>query len=183
MASAGDHEQLSNELPVFADERGALTLADFDTLPFGPTRAYVLHGIPLGAKRGGHAHRLQHRWLAVIAGRARVFEDDGHETETFEIGAGQSLHVPPGVWHELQALEDGLLILVLASGRHDPDDYVHERDEMELLASATARQTSAACASVSQGSKGRLKARSESPVAIGNSRSAENALSPGGSGS
>lgn len=128
-------------LPVFRDERGALTLTDFDSLPFAPVRAYVLHGIPVGARRGGHAHRSQHRFLVVVSGRASVVEDDGRQVLTVDIGAGESLHVPPGMWHELEALDDELVVLVLASGRHDPSDYVHERDELALL---TAAQTSSA---------------------------------------
>jgi quercetin dioxygenase-like cupin family protein len=129
---------------VFRDERGALTLTDFDALPFQPARAYVLHAIPAGARRGGHAHRVQHRFLAVVSGRARVLEDAGAGERSFELGAGEALHVPPGVWHELEAIEDGLVVLVLASGRHDPSDYVHERYEMPLTAAATAPQTSSA---------------------------------------
>jgi dTDP-4-dehydrorhamnose 3,5-epimerase-like enzyme len=128
-------------LPVFRDERGALTLTELDSLPFTPARVYVLHGIPAGARRGGHAHRSQHRFLAVVCGRASVLEDDGRRVETLDIGPGESLHVPPGVWHEIEALDDQLVVLVLASGPHDPADYVHERDELALV---TAVQTSAA---------------------------------------
>jgi dTDP-4-dehydrorhamnose 3,5-epimerase-like enzyme len=126
----------ADPLRVIHDERGALMLADFDELPFVPSRAYVLHDIPAGARRGGHAHRLQHRFLAVISGRARVVRDDGCAVERFEIAAGESLHVPPGVWQELEALEVGLVVLAFASGPHDPDDYVYDRDELALLAAA-----------------------------------------------
>ena len=123
-------------LSVFADARGALTLADLQALPFVPARAYVLHDIPSGARRGGHAHRDQHRFLAVVSGRAAVVQDDGRNVESYELGAGESLHVPPGVWHELEALGDDLVVLVLASGRHDPGGYVHARDELALLATS-----------------------------------------------
>lgn len=126
---------------MFRDERGALTLADLDSLPFTPVRAYVLHGIPCGARRGGHAHRVQHRFLAVVAGRANVVEDDGRWVDRFDVGPGESLHVPPGVWHEIEALDDQLVVLVLASGPHDPTDYVHGREELALLTTA---QTSSA---------------------------------------
>jgi mannose-6-phosphate isomerase-like protein (cupin superfamily) len=141
MADASPSSRLGTSLDVFQDARGTLTLADFDSLPFLPQRAYVLHAIPSGARRGGHAHRVQHRYLGIVSGRAAVVEDDGTEVRTFEVGAGDSLHVPPGVWHELEALEDGLVVLVLASGRHEPDGYVHERVEVAALASRTASQT------------------------------------------
>jgi len=131
-----------DSLAVFRDGRGALTLTDFDALAFAPARAFVLHDIPAGARRAGHAHRAQHRYLAVISGRTRVVVDDGSTTQTVMMGAGESLHVPPGVWHELKALDDGLLVLVLASGPHDPADYVHGREELAVAAAATAAQTS-----------------------------------------
>jgi dTDP-4-dehydrorhamnose 3,5-epimerase-like enzyme len=137
MDTLGEPASQPRTLPVFADQRGALTLADFSSLPFEPARAYVLHAIPVGARRGGHAHRLQHRLIAVVSGSARVLEDDGRTQRTRELGAGESVHVPPMVWYELEALGEGLVMLVLASGEYDPDDYVHEREAMLRLAAAT----------------------------------------------
>jgi oxalate decarboxylase/phosphoglucose isomerase-like protein (cupin superfamily) len=131
-----------DELEVFRDERGALTLAELDRLPFIPARAYVLHAIPAGASRAGHAHRSQHRWLAVISGSVEFIEDDGRRAATFELGEGRSRHVPPGVWYELRALQADPVILVFASGAHDPSDYVRERSAMPLQLVTTVEQTS-----------------------------------------
>jgi mannose-6-phosphate isomerase-like protein (cupin superfamily) len=78
----------------------------------------------------------------VIAGSVEVTEDDGRGTRAFELGEGRSLHVPPGVWYELRALQDDLVILVLASGPHDPSDYIHERSAMPLQLVMTDEQTS-----------------------------------------
>jgi dTDP-4-dehydrorhamnose 3,5-epimerase-like enzyme len=136
MPQRGPQRSRRGELRVFEDERGALTLTEFDSLPFAPARAYVLHGIPRGARRGGHAHREQQRFLAIVSGRASVVHDDGVEAHRFEIGAGESLHVPSGVWHELEALDDDLVVMVFASGAHDPRDYVHWREELALLNTA-----------------------------------------------
>ena len=136
MPERGPARSRRGELQVFEDERGALTLTEFDSLPFTPARAYVLHGIPRGARRGGHAHREQQRFLAVVSGRARIVLDDGVEAQSFEIGAGESLHVPSGVWHELEALDEELFVMVFASGPHDPGDYVRWREEVALLNAA-----------------------------------------------
>jgi dTDP-4-dehydrorhamnose 3,5-epimerase-like enzyme len=115
---------------VFRDERGALTLTDFADLAFTPARAYVLHDIPVGARRGGHALRTQQRHLGIVSGRTRVVLDDGRDSDGLVMEAGQSLHVPPGLWHELEALDDRLVVLVLASGPYDPGDYIAERSEL-----------------------------------------------------
>lgn len=142
MAARGGSRDLRDELKVFRDERGTLTLADLDSLPFVAARAYVIHSIPVGARRAGHAHRSQQRWLAVIAGTVVVTEDDGRGARSFELTEGRALHVPPGVWYELRALSDDVVILVLASGPHEPSDYVHERSEMPLALATAAEQTS-----------------------------------------
>lgn len=142
MAASERSEDARRQLEVFRDERGALTLADLEALPFVPVRAYVLHDIPTGARRAGHAHRHQQRWLAVISGSVEITEDDGRSSERFELGEGSGLHVPSGVWYELRALEPGVVILVLASGPHDPADYVHERSAMPLALATAAEQTS-----------------------------------------
>jgi len=142
MAACEGSERLRRRLEVFRDERGALTLADLEAVPFVPARAYVLHDIPAGACRGGHAHRSQQRWLAVISGSVEVTEDDGRGANSFELGEGCSLHVPAGVWHALRALGPDVVILVLASGPHDPSDYVHERSAMPLALVRSDEQTS-----------------------------------------
>jgi dTDP-4-dehydrorhamnose 3,5-epimerase-like enzyme len=140
----GDSDALAHvpdPLSVFRDERGALTLTDLEALPFVPARAYVLHDIPLGAHRGGHAHRLQHRFIVVVSGRVRVLRTDGQRNERLELGPGESVHISPGVWQELEALERGVVVLAFASGPHDPADYVYDRDELALL---TAEHTASA---------------------------------------
>ena len=130
-------------VPVFRDERGALTLAQLDLLPFTSARAFLLHDIPAGTRRGGHAHRVQHRFLVVVSGRAAVVLDDGRDVERFDLGPGESMHVAPRVWMELEALGEGLTVMVLASGAHDRDGYIYERSELSTAAT-TASQTASA---------------------------------------
>ena len=62
--------------------------------------------------------------------------DDGRRVSTFELCAGESLHVPPLVWYELEALDDDLIVLVVASGRYDPEDYVRDREELALISAS-----------------------------------------------
>src|SRR5437763_14361720 len=104
MAACEGPRDLRDQLEVFRDERGTLTLADLESLPFVPVRAYVLHGIPVGARRAGHAHRRQRRWLAVISGSVEAAEDDGRGSRIFELGGASSRSVPPGVGHGWGAL-------------------------------------------------------------------------------
>ena len=120
--------------PVFTDPRGSLTLVPYDELPFDPARVYVLGDIPNGARRAGHACRTQHRFLLGLSGTAAVTLDDGHTTGRLELRHGDTLHIPPGTWHELEATTGGVEILVLADGPHDPDDYLTDRSRLPLAA-------------------------------------------------
>jgi quercetin dioxygenase-like cupin family protein len=121
---------------VFEDDRGRLTLVDLDQVPFVAERAYVLNAIPKGKTRGGHASRTQARALVCVSGQGRVTLDDGHATEAVELDVGAMVHVPASVWHEIEALDEELSILVLAEGGFDPADYA-ERSELPLTASQT----------------------------------------------
>ena len=141
MASVDGTLASRGSVPVFRDARGALTLADLEELPFSSARAYVLHDIPVGGQRGGHAQRTQHRFVTVVAGRVEVLLDNGHAEERSELGPGESLLVGPGLWHRLDAVEEGTVLLVIASGPYDRGDYVYERTELPI-APATAEQTS-----------------------------------------
>jgi UDP-2-acetamido-3-amino-2,3-dideoxy-glucuronate N-acetyltransferase len=129
--------------PVFADHRGALTLVPLDSIPFTPARTYVLHGIPRAARRGGHASRNQRRLLVGVVGSAKVTLDDGVQVLTCELGGGDTLLIPAGVWHEIEAREEGTVILVFADGDYDPADLVRERSELPLRAATAAHTISA----------------------------------------
>jgi oxalate decarboxylase/phosphoglucose isomerase-like protein (cupin superfamily) len=123
---------------VFTDERGRLTLADFARIPFAPTRVYVLDAMPAGARRGGHACRTQNRLLVGVAGTATVTLDDGCEARQLELGAGDTIHVPPGTWSEIAAIGEQLTIMVLADGSYDPGDYVRDRSSLPIAAAVAA---------------------------------------------
>jgi glyoxylate utilization-related uncharacterized protein len=111
---------------VFADARGTLTLLHLEELPFTAARAYVISDVPVGARRGGHSSRVQHRFLVGISGESDVTLDDGTHTATLSLGGGDTLHVPPRVWFELVARVEPVTILVLADGRYDPSDQIAE---------------------------------------------------------
>lgn len=118
---------------VFEDPRGRLTLLPLGQVPFPVARAYVLSDIPAGAVRGGQACRTQHRFLVTVTGSGRVTLDDGRRAQTLELRGSDTLHIPPGVWHEIEALTRSLVIVVLADGAYDPADYVSDRGVLPLV--------------------------------------------------
>jgi hypothetical protein len=116
--------------PVFTDPRGKLTLVESGTIPFEVARAYVLSELPAGARRAGHACRTQQRFLVGISGAAVLTVDDGRVCDRIALAGGDTLHVPPWTWLEIEADGHGVVILVFADGPYDPDDYVRDRTEL-----------------------------------------------------
>lgn len=71
-----------------------------------------------------HHHRAEH-WV-VVAGRARVHRND----EQFELGPGQSTHIPQGARHRLENVgEDDLSVIEVQCGAYlGEDDIVRLED-------------------------------------------------------
>lgn len=132
MGDRGTAAQPLGVAPVFDDARGRVTLLPLDQAPFDVKRAYVLSDIPLRGRRAGHANRTQHRLLVAVSGHARVALDDGEQSEELGLRAGDMVHIPPGVWHEIEAVAEPVTIVVLADGDYDPGDRVDDRSGLPL---------------------------------------------------
>ena len=118
-------------LTNFADERGQLTFAESGHgLPFTPERFFIVFGVPPATERGGHAHRACHQYLVAVGGSVNVTLDDGSTRSTFLLDRpDRGLHIPPGVWGEQHYLDLGSRLLVLASHRYNPADYIQVYDD------------------------------------------------------
>jgi dTDP-4-dehydrorhamnose 3,5-epimerase-like enzyme len=121
------------------DPRGSLTIVEAERdIPFPIERVYHLHGVPAGGRRGGHAHRRLQQILIAVAGAFDVLLDDGVARRRVRLDDPRAgLHIPPGVWRELDSFTDGAVCVVLASMAYDDADY--ERDYGEFLTWRTGR--------------------------------------------
>lgn len=124
-------------LQNIGDERGWLTVAEQETqVPFDFQRLFVLHSIADGATRGFHAHREQHQFLMMLAGRCRVTVDNGRTRVDVNLDSpAMGLHAPPLLWLELYDFSPGSVCAVLTSGRYDAADYIRDRCEFESMTS------------------------------------------------
>jgi len=125
-------------LPTLTDPRGALTVLEAGkSVPFPIERVYYLHGVPYGASRGGHAHRVLHQLLVALSGSFVVTVDDGHARRRHRLDRPErGLYLPPGLWREIEEFSPGAVCLTLASHPYDPSEY--ERDYDAFLASVRA---------------------------------------------
>lgn len=114
--------------PWIKEERGDLTFAELDeTLPFRPQRYFMIFGTPAGAVRGEHAHKSCHQLLICARGSCVIAVDDGRSRREFTLNHPTvGIHVAPMVWVAHSQHSADAVLLVLASERYDPADYIRE---------------------------------------------------------
>jgi dTDP-4-dehydrorhamnose 3,5-epimerase-like enzyme len=118
------------KIPVIEDARGNLGFIQNDILPFEFKRIYYLFDVPSSAFRGGHSHIEQHEILIALSGSFEVTLNDGLKKETFLLNKPNiGLHIPTGIWRELQNFSSGSVCLVLSSDVFYEDDYIRDFDE------------------------------------------------------
>lgn len=113
---------------LISDERGELVIYQ-DEIPFRVKRTYVMYGRK-GINRGGHRHIKTIQAITVLCGSAAVsFYDKVNKfhVRSPNLNASDLLILPPENWHEIIFHEDSTL-LVFASEKYDPMDYIYEKD-------------------------------------------------------
>ena len=115
-------------LPTNTDARGSITICESGAqLPFAMQRARWVYGAPPDAKRGGHAHHRTSQLFVAVAGALTVVVDDTRHKERVRLDTpATGLLISPDVWIETEEWTDGAVLLMLASERHDPADYVRD---------------------------------------------------------
>lgn len=115
------------ELPIIEDVRGNLAFLQNDVLPFDLKRVYYLYDVPSSASRGGHSHIDQNEILIALSGSFEVIIDDGFQKKTYFLNKPNiGLHIPSGIWRELENFSSGSICLVIASNVFNEEDYIRE---------------------------------------------------------
>jgi len=115
------------DLPRVAETRGTLTEISFHTLPFVAARSFFITDVPVGAVRGGHAHRDGEQLLVCMSGRIEVrIRHNGVEQTTICKPDGRALYVKAGVWASQTYLDEGSSLLVFCSHPFSMDSYSEE---------------------------------------------------------
>ncbi len=116
------------DLPQFQESRGVLVPIEFsEFVPFEVKRMFWIADVPAGGIRGGHAHKRCHQFVICIAGRVAIEAFDGRMRQTFELAAGQALHIKPGIFATERFIAHGSILSVLCDRPYEPADYVYER--------------------------------------------------------
>jgi UDP-2-acetamido-3-amino-2,3-dideoxy-glucuronate N-acetyltransferase len=120
-----------HRLPSAADMRGQLSYGEIGQhVPFEVKRFFLVYGVAGKEVRGEHAHRNLHQFLICVHGECSVVADDGSRREEFLLDDPTlGLLVPPMVWAVQYKHSADAVLLVLASDRYDPDDYIRDYSE------------------------------------------------------
>ncbi|OXB04554.1 hypothetical protein B0A81_16590 [Flavobacterium plurextorum] len=115
------------KIPVVEDLSGNLAFIQNGILPFEFKRVYYLFDVPSTAFRGGHSHVDQHKVLIALSGSFEVIVNDGKEKKSYLLNKPNvGLHLPNGIWRELENFSSGSVCLVLASDVFEEMDYVRD---------------------------------------------------------
>ncbi len=113
------------DLPKIIDSRGNLAVIEKQAIPFSFKRVYYLYDVRSDAVRGGHSHKIQHKFLIPLSGSFDVVLDDGSEKKILNLNKPDTgLLIPNGIWRELENFSAGAVCLALASDVYDEEDYI-----------------------------------------------------------
>jgi len=117
--------------PKIADPRGNLTFVECnDHVDFQIERVFYLYDVPGGSQRGGHALKQTHQVLIAMSGSFDVVITDGYTTQRVQLNRSYyGLHIPPGVWREMDNFSSNSICMVLASKGYDEGDYYRDWDD------------------------------------------------------
>ena len=118
-------------LPTVQAARGDLTALELPQIvPYEVKRIFLVHHVSDLEIRGEHAHKKCWQFLIAASGSITVDVTDGKIKETFLLdNPGQGLLIPPLIWGTQYNYSSDGSLLVLASEKFDPEDYLHNFEE------------------------------------------------------
>lgn len=109
---------------------GSLIQLQAPEIPFDIKRVYYIFGVSVGAVRGAHTHRETMQALFCIQGSIVMALDDGKKKSKVLLDKPNiGILLEPGVWHEMQEFKKDTILLVLASEKHEPTDYIRSYED------------------------------------------------------
>jgi len=115
-------------LPNYPDRRGSLTIIEDakSKLPFEVERIFCIYNTT-ELSRGGHKHYKTEEAVICIQGSFTITtHEDGQPEKDYILDApDKCLIVEPQEWRTLHSFSPNAVIIVLASYRYDPSDYIY----------------------------------------------------------
>jgi len=114
-----------------ADDRGKLVaLEEGQELPFRLQRVYYMRGLSEDKPRGYHAHRNLLQLVICLSGSCNFLLDNGRQTFDFHLNSpDEGLYIGNYMWREMHQLSRDCILLILASEKYSPSDYIDDYDK------------------------------------------------------
>jgi hypothetical protein len=126
---------------AIGDLRGTIAVVESgDGLPFVPKRVFTVFDVPSRNVRGEHAHRRLQQVLVCVKGECSLLVDDGRRREEIRLDSPRlAVHLRAMVWGVQFDFSPDAVLLVLASAKYDPDDYIRDYEEFRRLVARRSR--------------------------------------------
>ncbi len=112
--------------------RGNLFKITLEELPFVPIEILTISNVPVGIKRGGHAHVVTHQLLLLVQGLIEINLITKNGPQTFVLKSpGENVYLEPLSWGEQTYLEPNSILQVLSSHEFNEEDYIYDLSELE----------------------------------------------------
>lgn len=113
------------DLETHTDQRGNLTVIE-DVLPFAVHRVFYIYGVDK-SERGGHRHHKTVQAAVCIQGECKIFNNDGSRKTVFHLDKpSKCVVLEPADWHKMYDFSENAILMVLASEKFNPEDYIFE---------------------------------------------------------
>lgn len=118
-----------------SDIRGDLSFAEYQkNVPFLIKRFFMVYNVPSKEVRGEHAHKELQQFLICLKGEVSIVVDDGRKSLEIELAPMTvGLYIPPLVWSVQYKYSDDAILLVMASDKYDPSDYIRDYTQFKEL--------------------------------------------------
>ncbi len=113
------------------DVRGNLAAGEtLSELPFPPKRVFLVYGVEGKHVRGEHALKTCHQFLVCVHGSCAIVFDDGTTRQEVLLDRPDlAIYLPPLIWWVQYKHSIDCVLMVLASERYEPGDYLRDYDE------------------------------------------------------
>jgi len=113
------------------NDTGYLSFFQSDSdIPFAIKRIYYTYGVPVGIKRGMHAHKKLQQLIWCPFGEIEVILDDGYERKSYLLNEpNKGLLLRKGYWRDIYWKKENSVLCVAASDFYNEDDYIRNYEE------------------------------------------------------
>jgi dTDP-4-dehydrorhamnose 3,5-epimerase-like enzyme len=110
-------------LNTISDHRGSLTVIE-NCLPFEIKRVYYIYSVD-NSIRGQHRHHKAIQAAICISGSCKIYCNNGMNEIVYNLNEPNiCLILDPIDWHKMYDFTPDAILLVLASEKYDPKDYI-----------------------------------------------------------